>query len=44
MISGKGAGLTLKELAELEECPCEVCTSQDNEDKLLDRQKLDEVG
>lgn len=32
-----------EELMELEKCPCGVCSSQDTEDKLQDRQKLDEV-
>lgn len=34
---------SLDKLFELDTCPCEVCSSQDNEDTLLDRQKLDEV-
>lgn len=32
-----------EELMELEKCPCGVCSSQDDEDKFLDRQKLDEA-
>ena len=31
------------ELYELEKCPCGVCSSQDDEGTLMDRQKLDEV-
>lgn len=34
---------TIDELAEMDGCPCEVCSSQDDEDTLLDRQKLDEA-
>lgn len=34
---------TSEELAEMDGCPCEICSSQDDEDTLLDRQKLDEV-
>ena len=30
------------ELYELEKCPCGVCSSQDDEGTLMDRQKLDE--
>lgn len=35
--------LSLAELLKLDECPCDTCSSQDDEDTLLDRQKLDEV-
>lgn len=35
--------MRLEELEELEKCPCEVCSSQDDENELLDRQKLDEA-
>lgn len=34
---------SLDKLIELDSCPCGVCSSQDNEETLLDRQKLDEV-
>lgn len=34
---------SLEELFELDSCPCGVCSNQDDEDMLLDRQKLDEV-
>lgn len=34
---------TIKDLIGLDECPCEICSSQDDEDTLLDRQKLNEV-
>lgn len=34
---------TIEELAEMDGCPCEVCSSQDDEDTLLDRQKLNEA-
>lgn len=34
---------TIEELAEMDGCPCDICSSQDDEDTLLDRQKLDEV-
>lgn len=35
--------ITVDELAESGKCPCEVCSSQDDEDILLNRQKLDEA-
>lgn len=35
--------MTIEELAELEECPCEVCSSQDDGDKILKREKLKEI-
>ena len=34
---------TIDELVEMEKCPCDLCSSQDDEGTLLDRQKLDEV-
>ena len=34
---------TIDELAEMDGCPCEICSSQDDEDTLLDRQKLNEA-
>lgn len=34
---------TIDELAELDGCPCGVCSSQDDESELLDRQKLNEA-
>lgn len=39
----KKCSLSLKKFFELDLCPCEVCSSQDDEDTLLDRQKLDEA-
>ena len=35
--------ITVDEMVESGECPCEICSSQDDEDTLLDKQKLDEV-
>lgn len=34
---------TADELVEMDKCPCDMCSSQDDEDKLLERQKLDEI-
>lgn len=35
--------ITVDEMVESGKCPCEVCSSQDDEDTFLDRQKLDEA-
>lgn len=51
-ILGKGRGgemnkrrgrFTVDDLAESGECPCDICSSQDDGDTLLDRQKLNEA-
>lgn len=34
---------TIDELADMDECPCELCSGQDDADDLLERQKLDEI-
>lgn len=34
---------TVDELGDSDKCSCEICRSQDDEDAILDRQKLDEV-
>lgn len=34
--------ITVDEMAESGECPCEVCSSQDDEQSLLDRQSVEE--
>ncbi len=34
---------TIKDLVDLDKCPCDMCSSQDDEDAHLDRQKLDEA-
>ena len=35
--------VTIEELAEMDECPCEICTSQDDDDKVLKREKMKEI-
>ena len=34
---------TIDELVEMDACPCKICSSQDDEETLMDRQKLNEV-
>lgn len=35
--------ITIDELVKMEKCPCDVCSSQDDEDGLLERQRIDEI-
>lgn len=35
--------ITVDEIMELDECPCELCASQDDEVKILEREKLKEL-
>lgn len=35
--------LSLAELLKLDECPCDMCSSQGDENDPLERQKLDEI-
>lgn len=35
--------VTINELVEMERCPCDMCISQNDENDLLQRQKLDEI-
>ena len=34
---------TIDELVEMDSCPCDICSSQDDEETLMDRQKLNEA-
>lgn len=36
--------ITIEELAESGECPCEVCSSQDEEDKILKKEKMEQLN
>lgn len=42
-MGNKRGNWTIDELVEMDKCPCDMCNSQDDEDKLLDRQKLNEI-
>ncbi len=35
--------ITVDEMMKLEKCPCDMCSSQDDENDLLERQKMDEI-
>ncbi|RJQ27959.1 hypothetical protein C4577_00400 [Candidatus Parcubacteria bacterium] len=39
----KRRGWTIEELAEMDGCPCEICSSQDDEETILEREKLKEL-
>ena len=35
--------ITADKMVKLDECPCDICSSQDDENDLLERQKMDEI-
>lgn len=42
MKSRRGS-FTTDELVEMDKCPCDMCSNQDDINDLLERQKLDEI-
>lgn len=42
-MSKEKVSFATEELAEMEECPCEICTSQGEDWKILKKEKIDEA-